>query len=72
MSREGQRLASYLDHILQAIERVHRYTEDMEEAAFSQSEMTQDGDYRGSLPQYRARRSRLRRQASRAAAFRSL
>lgn len=42
MSRDSQRLSDYLDHILQAIERIQRYTEGMDETAFIQSEMTQD------------------------------
>ncbi len=42
MSENGQRVARYLGHILQAIERIHRYTDDMDEVAFSRDEMTQD------------------------------
>jgi uncharacterized protein with HEPN domain len=42
MSREPQRLPDYLGHILQAIERIQRYTDDMEEAAFLKNEMIQD------------------------------
>ncbi|MEE4461743.1 DUF86 domain-containing protein [Azotobacter chroococcum] len=37
-----QRLADYLAHILEAIERIDRYTEDMGEVAFLESEMAQD------------------------------
>ncbi|AJE23941.1 MULTISPECIES: DUF86 domain-containing protein [Azotobacter] len=37
-----QRLADYLAHILEAIERIDRYTEDMSEVAFLESEMAQD------------------------------
>ncbi len=40
--RDKQRLADYLSHILQAIERVDRYTEDIDEVAFLQNEMVQD------------------------------
>ena len=42
MSAEARRLSNYLGHILQAIERIHRYTEDMDEIGFSQNDMTQD------------------------------
>ncbi|WP_436226712.1 hypothetical protein [Cupriavidus necator] len=34
MSRDKQRLADYLEHILEAIERIVRYTEDMDEVVF--------------------------------------
>ena len=40
MTRE--RLADYLARILQAIERIQRYTEGMDEAGFLRSEMAQD------------------------------
>lgn len=36
MSRGQQRLPDYLGHILEAIERIDRYTEDMGELVFSQ------------------------------------
>jgi len=36
------RLSDYLGHILQAIERIHRYIEDIDEVAFLQDEKTQD------------------------------
>lgn len=42
MSRDPGRLPDYLGHILQAIERIHRYTDGMGEAGFLQSEMVQD------------------------------
>ncbi len=42
MSDHPQRLADYLTHILQAIERIQRYTDDMDEAGFLQNEMAQD------------------------------
>ncbi|NOT17951.1 MAG: DUF86 domain-containing protein [Sulfuriferula sp.] len=42
MSRDKQRLLDYLAHILQAIERIDRYTNDMDEVAFLQNEMAQD------------------------------
>lgn len=42
MSRDRQRLSDYLDHIAQAIERIERYTEDLDELAFLQNEMAQD------------------------------
>jgi hypothetical protein len=34
MSRDQQRLPDYLTHLLEAIERIGRYTENMSEAAF--------------------------------------
>ncbi|EHU9812071.1 hypothetical protein KZ555_003988 [Escherichia coli] len=34
MTRDQQRLADYLSHILEAIERIDRYTEDMDELGF--------------------------------------
>lgn len=36
------RVPDYLGHILQAIERIGRYTEDLDEAGFLDSEMVQD------------------------------
>jgi uncharacterized protein with HEPN domain len=42
MSRDRQRLGDYLAHILEAIERIERYTEDIDEAAFLENEMVQD------------------------------
>ncbi|AXK38517.1 HepT-like ribonuclease domain-containing protein [Crenobacter cavernae] len=42
MSRDKQRLADYLAHILKAIGRIHRYTEDMAEWAFLENELVQD------------------------------
>jgi len=42
MSRHPQRLQDYLGHILQAIERIQRYTDDMDELGFVQNEMVQD------------------------------
>jgi uncharacterized protein with HEPN domain len=36
------RLPDYLGHILQAIERIHRYIEDLDEVSFLQDEKTQD------------------------------
>jgi uncharacterized protein with HEPN domain len=42
MSRDPQRLADYLAHILEAIERIDRYTEDMIEAAFLENQLVQD------------------------------
>lgn len=42
MSRDQQRLKDYITHILQAIERIHRYTEEFDEVGFLQNEMVQD------------------------------
>lgn len=42
MSRDKQRLADYLAHILEAIERIDRYTGDMHEVTFLDNELVQD------------------------------
>ncbi len=42
MSRDKQRLANYLAHILEAIERIDRYTGAMSEVAFLDNQMVQD------------------------------
>jgi len=42
MSRGHQRLADYLAHILEAIERIDRYTDDMNELAFLNDQLVQD------------------------------
>lgn len=42
MSRDQQRLSDYLGHILEAIQRIHRYTEDMVEVIFLGDELVQD------------------------------
>lgn len=43
MSRQqGQRLYDYLLHILEAIDRIGRYTEDLDEVSFLESSMAQD------------------------------
>jgi uncharacterized protein with HEPN domain len=42
MTRDQQRLADYLHHILEAIERIAQYTEDMDEPAFLNSPLVQD------------------------------
>ena len=36
------RAADYLEHIVEAIDRIHRYVEDMAELAFLSDEKTQD------------------------------
>jgi uncharacterized protein with HEPN domain len=42
MSREQRRLVDYLTHILEAIERIDRYTHDLSEVAFLKNELIQD------------------------------
>ena len=42
MNRDAQRLSDYLSHILEAIERIERYTGDIDEVAFLRNEMVQD------------------------------
>ena len=40
--KDALRIADYLEHILEAIERIHRYVEDMSEVNFLDDEKTQD------------------------------
>jgi len=40
--REESRLLDYLEHILQAVERIQDYTEDLDEVIFLKEDMTQD------------------------------
>jgi uncharacterized protein with HEPN domain len=42
LSRDQQRLADYLGHIRDAIERIQRYVEDADEVAFLENDMIQD------------------------------
>lgn len=42
MSKNGLRVADYLSHILEAISRIDRYTEDLTEVAFLVNEQVQD------------------------------
>lgn len=42
MSKDTQRLIDYLAHMLEAIDRIKRYTEDVDEVAFLQNELLQD------------------------------
>jgi uncharacterized protein with HEPN domain len=42
MKGDTERLSSYLEHILQAIARIQKYTNDRDETAFLQGEMVQD------------------------------
>ena len=42
MTRDQQRLSDCLTHILEAVERIERYTEDMVEVAFLDNQMVQD------------------------------
>ena len=42
MSKDRQRLADYMAHMLQAIERITRYTEELDDVAFLQNELVQD------------------------------
>lgn len=42
MTRDQLRLGDYLAHILEAIERIERYTQDMAEVAFLENRMVQD------------------------------
>jgi uncharacterized protein with HEPN domain len=42
MSHDQQRLIDYLGHILEAIERIHGYVEDVDEVRFLENTMVQD------------------------------
>lgn len=42
MSAATPRLPDYPQHIVEAIERIQRYTEDMDELGFAQNQMVQD------------------------------
>lgn len=42
MSRDPHRLPDYLGHILEAIERIHSYVEDVDEIGFLSSKIIQD------------------------------
>jgi uncharacterized protein with HEPN domain len=42
MTGDKQRLSDYLGHILEAIERIERFTGNIDEIAFLQNEMAQD------------------------------
>jgi uncharacterized protein with HEPN domain len=42
MTREQLRLLDYLDHILEAIERIEEYVEDLDENAFLLNQLIQD------------------------------
>lgn len=42
MNRDPLRLADYLGHIIQAVERIQKYTENLDEAAFKASDIVQD------------------------------
>lgn len=42
MSRDPQRLPDYLEHILEAIERIHSYVDDVDEVGFLASKLIQD------------------------------
>lgn len=42
MSRDQQRLQDYLAHIIQAIQRIYHYTENIDEVGFLNNELVQD------------------------------
>ncbi|MBI5753325.1 MAG: DUF86 domain-containing protein [Hydrogenophilales bacterium] len=42
MTQDSIRVADYLEHIAQAIQRIKRYTDDMSEVAFLENELVQD------------------------------
>ncbi len=42
MSRDQQRLHDYLAHIIQAIQRINQYTENIDELGFLENELIQD------------------------------
>lgn len=43
MTRDPQRLIDYLGHIIEAIERIRRYTTGMDDQGFHRDELVQDG-----------------------------
>ena len=49
MSEHSLRVPAYLEHILQAIRRIGRYTQGMTEAQFCASEMAQNAVIRNSV-----------------------
>jgi uncharacterized protein with HEPN domain len=42
MKKDSLRIQDYLDHILKAIERINKYTDDIDEVTFLQKQMLQD------------------------------
>lgn len=42
MSKDALRIPEYLGHILQSIQRIGSYTEDVDEVTFLESKMVQD------------------------------
>ena len=42
MTQDPIRVADYLEHIIQAIQRIKRYTDDISEVAFLENELVQD------------------------------
>ena len=42
MSRENKRIIDYLNHILDAIDRIERYVENIDEVGFIENELIQD------------------------------
>ncbi|PND32328.1 hypothetical protein C1I89_21200 [Achromobacter pulmonis] len=50
---QAQRIPDYLAHILEAIDRIHRYTSDMDEASFLANELVQDAVIRN-IERFRA------------------
>lgn len=42
MSRDPQRLPDYLEHIIEAIERIYSYVDDVDEVGFLDSKLVQD------------------------------
>ena len=63
MTQDPIRVPDYLEHIIQAIQRIHRYTEDMTEVTFLENELVQDAVIRNieiigeAAQKYRAQRS---------------
>jgi uncharacterized protein with HEPN domain len=42
MSKDKQHLSAYLEHIVEAIQRIERYSENMDKAVFEATDMVQD------------------------------
>ena len=46
MNKKGLRIPDYIEHIINAIKRIKRYTENMDKAVFLDNEMAQDATIR--------------------------
>jgi uncharacterized protein with HEPN domain len=49
MSKDKLRLSAYLEHIVEAIQRIERYSQNMDKAMFETNELVQDAIVRKPL-----------------------